>query len=172
MSNPSPLPQSKVPPPTTDVKKPVSRGSNFTQVEDVAVAKSWIAVSEDAIKGTEQKNATFHESVTQLYNRKFKPPNRERRTVKSIQARCKSIQKEFMSFNGCHAKIVRQKQSGANDNDILNMAPALYNGTEITSPTDDCGVQFKFLKAWEVLRKHPKFYYANDTGANSIKQET
>lgn len=37
----------------------VKRGSAFSQSEDLAIAKAWMVVSEDAVEGFEQKGDVF-----------------------------------------------------------------------------------------------------------------
>lgn len=72
-----------------------------------------------------------------------------------------------MVYNGCHAKIIRPKPSGTNNNDFLQMTTAVYHGIEIKSSNDNCSTPFEFMKASEVLRKHPQYYYAHDGGSHS-----
>lgn len=160
----SPTPSSS-PPPSTQLDsspsakgkcKPV-RGASFTPSEDVAVAKAWIAASENAIVGTEQKADDFMRSIEKLYNESFKPANREIRSLKSLKTRCRAIQKECMSFGGCYARVVRSKPTGVSSSDLIRMATALFNGVDITNASDDCGKPFRFLQAWEVLKTHEKF---------------
>ena len=64
-----------------------SRGSSFKPTEDEGIAKAWIAkawiaVLENLIVGVEQKGNDLSTSVQDVYNDKFKPPNREIRTMK------------------------------------------------------------------------------------------
>lgn len=141
---------------TTPNPKPV-RGSNYTPNEDAALAKAWINISEDPIVGAEQKGDDFINEVTEVYNNKYKPSNRENRSVESIKKRCKVVNKACVSFAGCVARVRRMNPTGVSPDDFLNMATGLYNGFEMVNAREDSGVPFKFMLAWKVLCEHPKF---------------
>ena len=156
MTSSEPVPSATAPTPTATTATPIngtfqkkggSRGSSFTPSEDEAIAKAWIAVSENAIVGAEQKGTVFFEAVRDVYNDKFKPANRDRRTMDSVKTRCRTIHKECMRFAACHARVVRSHPTCVSIGDIVNMATALYNGIEINGVEDDCGKPFRFIQS-------------------------
>ena len=132
-------------------KKTITRGASFTPLEDEAIAKVWIAASEDPIVGAEQKGNDFFTKIQQLYNAKFKPANRVHKTIESVRIRCKTVHKQCMPFWSFHARICRSKPTEVSPNDIIKMATALYNGFQIDNIADDSGKPFKFEIAWRVL---------------------
>ena len=166
--NSTPVPDSAVPivayalnsnSPSMSKKTPV-RGASFTPAEDISIAKSWINVSENAIIGTEQKGNEFYEAIKAVYNDKHKPGNRENRSCQSLKARCKSLHKECMIFNGCYARLVRQSPTGVSPNDLIRISTGVFNGIDMCQVTDNCRLPFRYLNAWEVLKSHDKYVYA------------
>jgi len=165
-------PSDKTPTKTRERKK-IYRGAGFTPLEDAAIAKAWITVSENSILGTEQKADDFMQQVADFYNESFKPANRESRTPESIRARSKAIHKECMLFSGCYARVVRAMHTGVSARDLISMATALLNGVEMSEAQEDYGKPFRFLSAWEVLRHHEKFaaaMTASTSAAESSKE--
>lgn len=149
-------------PPSTSPANPKARkckvrGSNFVQAEDEAIAKAFIKASENSIKGAEQRSESFFSDLTQSYNDCFKPLERERRSTESVKARVKLITKACTSFSGCYGRVSRMQPTGTNGNDIVQLATGLYNGKEMRNALDDCGKDFKFLPAWNVLKEYPRY---------------
>lgn len=64
---------------------PVKRGSAFTELKNMAVAKDCIAVSENAIFGTDRKGDVLFRAVEVQYFTKFIPTGRPFRTVVSMK---------------------------------------------------------------------------------------
>lgn len=150
-----------------------SRGTNYSSLEDCALATAWLKASEDPILGSEQTSLMFFTKIFELYGQ-LKPPTAEERTIESLKSRCKLINKESVKFTGCVQKIRRSKPTGVNDEDIYRTATALYNGVNINSAADNCGKPFKFFAAWKLLRNHQKFMggYSNDTPKSSMDDHT
>ena len=78
-------------------KQPVKRGPGFTAIEDILVAKSFIAASENPICGAHQKGKQFKESMLTLYNR-FAKEQIEK--DQAILDKCSSISREEYIKNG------------------------------------------------------------------------
>lgn len=74
--------------------KKANGGSRFTTTQNKAIAKSQIAASETPIAVVEQKGSDFFNSVTKLYNEKFKPRKRRERISESVKTLGKAIQKK------------------------------------------------------------------------------
>jgi hypothetical protein len=90
-------------------KKVSKRTAGYTPKEDVCLCRSWLAISQDAISGTEQKGKAYWKRVTVDYH--------ERRQLKSfkihsdrgqvsIQKRWSLIQQETNKFCGAIEHIV------------------------------------------------------------------
>ena len=153
-------PSAPVTSPSVEGKKLKSeRGSGYTPCEVAATAKAWITVSENAIVSTGQKSIDFFASIANIYNENFKPGTREERTVASVKARCKAIQKGCMLFSGCYARVARFKPTGMSLQDMIRMSTGLFNGIDIGRVDDDCGKPLRFQQVWDVLRHHEKFMY-------------
>jgi hypothetical protein len=95
-----------MPPPNDDAppipnppvgKQPIKRGPGFTAIEDILVAKSFIAASENPICGAHQKGKQFKESMLTLYNR-FAKEQIEK--DQAILDKCSSISREEYIKNG------------------------------------------------------------------------
>lgn len=138
-------------------KKHGSRGSSFMRAKDETIAKSWIAVSENPIVGLKQNTNDFFNIAQDMYNDKFKPPNRKIRTMESVKTRRKTMHKEHMKFAACHIWVVTMHPTGLPLSDMISMATAFYNGIEMTGAEDDCGKPFRFIKSCRILRNHEKY---------------
>lgn len=64
------------PPTRPAMKKRSTRGSGFTSLEDAALAKAWVSVSESAIVVTDQKGEDFYQGIADQYKKFYKPKNR------------------------------------------------------------------------------------------------
>ena len=98
----------------------------FNSDEDVAVCKAYIAISENAVTGTEMKVSDFYEKIFTIYNNELRPTNRDFRSMTSIRARCKTIIKETTRFHSCYLKVQRTKPTGCSPSDIIDIANQLY----------------------------------------------
>lgn len=144
-----------------------TRGASFTPSEDASIAKAWVDVSEDPIVGAEQKGDMFYDAITEAYNNKYKPSNREWRTTESVKKRSKLINRSCVAFGGCVARVHRMKPTGTSPDDLNNLATALYNEVDVCNANDDCGAPFKFMMAWRVLCEHPKFMMEAENSGDS-----
>ena len=72
-----------------------------------------------------------------------------------------------MRFSACYSTVVASKPTGVNDDDLIRITTALFNGKKIKDPTGEVGKPFKFLGAWTILQKHEKFLAGSSSGSNS-----
>ena len=109
----------------------------------------------------QNRNKTyFYEAINAVYNEKHNPGNHEDRSCQSLKARCKSLHKEGMISNGCYARLVCQNPTGVSPTDLVRLEAGVFNGIDVCRVKDDCGVPYRYLNAWEVLKSHEK--YVND----------
>ncbi|KAJ3085955.1 hypothetical protein HDU96_005144 [Phlyctochytrium bullatum] len=106
-------------------KEPTARGPNFSTQDDEQIARSWLAISQDATEGTDQKANDFwgrvHEHCGQ-YRRQLLT-----RKPDSIRQRWKnSINKFTSNFVGCMEEARRNASSGQVEEDIENDAIDLF----------------------------------------------
>lgn len=61
--------------------------------------------------------------------------------------RIKVMVKECVHFFACYGSAVRSKPSGVDDDLLVSITIGLFNGVKIAVPTDDYGMNFRFLDA-------------------------
>lgn len=155
-------------PETPAQKSPVRRGGNYSESEDVAIARAYINVSLDPVIGTDQKEAKYYERIWHVYKEK-KPEDAITRPLTSVQTRVKTMVKECVRFAACYRSIVAMRKSGFTEDDNIRLATALFNKVKISHPREDVGKPFRFLKAWEVVRDLPKFMAAADGSSAGVE---
>lgn len=130
------------------------RGKNFSDRENRQLCLSWLAVSEDPIKGTDQSCTTFWSTI--LDHAKDQVPSFDSRTPDAIRQRWGVMSRSISKFTGCYKAVLRINESGTNDDDKIEKAKKMYNA--------DQQEEFKFLECWEILKKSPKFSPDNNPG--------
>ena len=63
------------------------RGSNFSTEEETQLARSWMNISQDPIKGTGQKADTFWDRVEDHFNEHSSNDQEARRSSRSLQSK-------------------------------------------------------------------------------------
>jgi len=96
--------------PSTGSKGTSKRGSNYTNLEDIQLCKSWIHISNDPIIGNNQPGKTYWERIGNDFhsNRDFESD----RTPNSLEHRFGIILKECMKFQGYYEEVERRHPSG------------------------------------------------------------
>jgi hypothetical protein len=102
--------------PATKKKKKISkRTAGYTAKEDVFLCRSWLAISQDAISGAEQKGKAYWKRVTVDYHqqRQLKPfkIHSDRGQV-SIQKWWSLIQMDTNKFCGAIEHVLGRRESG------------------------------------------------------------
>lgn len=126
----------------------------------VALRKHGWRFCEDSIVGAKKNGDMFFRAIHEIYNDKYKPRQRQRRSFESIIKRVKLVTKQCLTFSSCVARIARMNSGGRNDEDQIKLATAIYNERDIRFTTDDCGPEFKLMTVWHVLKDHLKFMAA------------
>lgn len=133
-------------------KTPSRRGNNFHPLDDQQLAKAWISVSEDPIKGTDQTKTIFWTSVKEVGQ--FLA-----RTPESLRQRWRVLSHAVSKFSGHMNSVTKLNQSGTNNEDTLSKALELFKKDE--------GREFKFLPCYDILSECPKFKSEPTTSATA-----
>lgn len=113
-------------------------------------------MSENPIVGADEKEDDFYHAVTDVYNGKYKPVNREVRTKDSVRKILVTIKKTLHALCGCVIPIKHQKPTGTDNADIIKMAKACFNGVELKSVTENSSPAFRVVEFWNEFGNHAK----------------
>ncbi|XP_039451002.1 uncharacterized protein LOC120429972 [Culex pipiens pallens] len=113
------------------------RGAGFHPQDDLQLAKSWIAVSEDPIKGTDQTKDSFWSSVKD--HGRF-----ETRTPDGLRQRWGVVSRAVSKFCGIMTNLQNKNQCGTTDEDKLDKAAVIFKQDE--------GKEFRFLACYASAR--------------------
>lgn len=83
---------------SSKLKNRVRKGDGFCTAEDASIAKAWIAVSEDATVGAEQKCNAIYRGVHEPFSFNFKPATTSPLTFESIKKKIKMVLKCCTAF--------------------------------------------------------------------------
>ncbi|KAG0535054.1 hypothetical protein BDA96_04G333200, partial [Sorghum bicolor] len=124
------------------------RGSNYNNLEDIQLCKSWINISNDPIIGNQQSGKTYWERIANHFhtNRDFDSD----RTPNSLEHRFGIILKECMKFHGYYEEVERRHPSGIPYQEHLLEAQARY-------ARKSNGKNCQFEHCWLTLRHTQKF---------------
>jgi hypothetical protein len=100
---------------STPLSKQV-RGKNWSSDECTTLVRRWIAVSEDPIKGTDQKGDDFWEVVAETVSD---------RNGLSCRKTWAKISQSVQKFSGSYSQIVAKKPSGHSAEDLVAKAVEL-----------------------------------------------
>ena len=146
---------------------PPKRGANWLPQDDEQLAKSWLKISEDAVRSNGQKKDEFWRRVADDYNEYCTGIEREATSVMHrwsntflnlffstidmfyYHRRWGHIQKATLKFSGLYHKLEANRPSGSVLTDLLPDAKKAFYEQE--------GKQFIYEQAWMVLRSSPKW---------------
>lgn len=89
--------------------------------EDKILCCAWLEVSQDPVKGANQRKEKLWERIACLYKERKPNYNSGARTTKSLQCRMALINKAINKFRGCVRSVERQHPSGASEIDIVSI---------------------------------------------------
>ncbi|CEP03307.1 unnamed protein product (mitochondrion) [Plasmodiophora brassicae] len=124
------------------------RGTNFTDAEDVQLARSWLSVSRDSATGSGQPKDAFWIRVEAHFCRNTTGGVR---SARSLQTKWSTIQRGVSKFAAAFASVKALDESGADDEEQISKAMVLY---QQTSPRN---ASFGYLHCWRALRTMPKW---------------
>jgi len=116
------------------------------------LVESWVGVSNDPIKSSQQTGETFWERIFARFSSKMQKRYGDQaashRTVTVVQNRRSSMNHDINKFVGCLAQVKAVPKSGYNEEDYITDALSTYRA--------DHGKPFRFLRAWERVKDDPK----------------
>ncbi|KAF0724796.1 hypothetical protein Ae201684P_020469 [Aphanomyces euteiches] len=127
----------------------MGRGVAYSEHEDRQLCRSWIAISEDPVVGTDQTSASFWKSIFNHWVDHL-PWETAERTADALMNHFSDINKEVQRFAECHDFVIRSLPSGAKNESVLRDAIIEY--TRRTNKK-----QFKYMHCWEESKKSPKW---------------
>ena len=92
------------------------RGKNFTDFEDVCLARAWVAVSEDPIRGKDQASVVLWSRISKVFH--SLTPDTTVRSDASLSNRWHgTIRPDVQAFVAKHKEIERLNPSGYSNPD-------------------------------------------------------
>ncbi|XP_062559472.1 uncharacterized protein LOC134224117 isoform X2 [Armigeres subalbatus] len=128
------------------------RGRNWTEDEDAQLCLSWLAISKDSVKGTDQSKTTFWMAVRQhagikMYYIKDRP-------VDGVRQRFNQLSHQISKYIGCLAFVNRANKSGESTDDKYQAARELFL-------RETKQRHFKIQRCYDILKTEPKFQVAS-----------
>ncbi|GKC54014.1 hypothetical protein Tco_1076759, partial [Tanacetum coccineum] len=115
----------------------------WTTEEEIALAKGWVAISENIEHGNARKKNGFWCEVLAYIESKTKAYGC--RTYDMVCEKWKTVRPTVIRFCGVHDNVMRMaKDSGAGDKDYLQRAMIHYQA--------ETRLPFKFRQCWDVLK--------------------
>jgi hypothetical protein len=128
-----------------------SRAPNYLDNEDLQLCTTWLEMTEDGRKGTDQTGEAFWDSITTHYNLHIDDPKRSKKSLKNHWS---LIQAAINKFHGCVNQINHQNPSGTTVSNRISMALSLYAKLNNNKP-------FAYLSCYDLLSKAPKWHEYN-----------
>ncbi|XP_071728118.1 uncharacterized protein [Rutidosis leptorrhynchoides] len=128
-------------------KKEIYKKKMWDPEEEAWLATCWIDSSEDSKKGNSQKISTLWNTIYEKFN------NNERgwyRGDDQLTSKWRNVNRACKDFNGFYEDVKRNWRSGQNDEGIMKKALLIYKREKLKD--------FNMVQAWDVLKKHPKWY--------------
>lgn len=130
------------------------RGSNWLEEEDEQLCRSWLAISKDAVKGTDQHRGDFWKAVKDHAQSQI--PSFASRPADGIRQRFGMLSHHVAKFVGCFAFVNRLNCSGTTNDDRFQEARKIFL-KEMKLKT------FKIQHCYEILKNEPKFKELQDS---------
>ncbi|CAL4981877.1 unnamed protein product [Urochloa decumbens] len=143
------------PTPTSAMKGPSKRGTNYTHDEDVQLCISWMNISYDPITANEQPGKTYWVRIAHDFHENKEGRFESERTPNSLEHRCGVILKECMRFQSFYEDVERRHPSGVPYQEHMLEAQALY-------ARKSNGKTCPFIHCWLQLRHSEKFASLED----------
>ncbi|XP_022040688.1 glutathione S-transferase T3-like [Helianthus annuus] len=133
----------------------------WTKVEEEALAISFIKASTCPIVGNNQSGSGFWKKCTERFNTLMgEGPYRD---LESVSGKWRKMNKCVNDFIGIYNPLYIHRPSGTSDEDVLNLAISKW---ETKNPP------FPHLRAWNVLKKDPKWAPIPDEVATAKRTKT
>jgi hypothetical protein len=123
------------------------RSRTYLEHEDIQLCNSWLEISEDPKKGTDQSFAAFWDAIAKHYATHVPNAPRSAKSLKNHWS--DKIQKEVNKFVSCVNQVQQLNPSGTTSANRLTMAMSMYHKL-YEKP-------FTMLGCYEVLINSPKW---------------
>ncbi|EHS62845.1 uncharacterized protein PGTG_20993 [Puccinia graminis f. sp. tritici CRL 75-36-700-3] len=133
------------------------RSRTYLEHEDLQLCNSWLEVSEDPKKGTDQTFNAFWEAIARHYATHIPNAPRSAKSLKNHWS--DKIQKDVNKFVSCVNQVQQMNPSGTNSANRLTMAMSMYSKL-YEKP-------FTLLGCYEILITSPKW---NDYSRGLVKK--
>lgn len=130
-------------------------GSCFVPVEEKALTKSWICLSEDNIIGSDPKGEVLFTAVNNYYDT-IKPSSFPNKNFNSVERRVCKIRSNPLSFPSYVAKVTNAQPSGMKSVNVLYHSTGIYTKLKMSSVSESCAPLFNHLEFWYLLKEHLK----------------
>lgn len=140
----------------------IKRRKNWTEEEDEQLCRSWLAISKDPVKGTDQQKGDFWKAVKQ--HAETEVSSICGRPIDGIRQRFGSLSHQVAKFVGCVAFVERLNSSGTTITDRYQQARKMF--------LEEAGLKnFKIQTCYDILKNEPKFKMLQDA-KNLMKPKT
>lgn len=102
---------------TVPEKKTGERTKNWSEGDDILLCQAWVHTSEDAVTSADQKYDTYW---SRIYDNYVSRNPDEKRAIDKIETRFQKIRKETTLFSTQVAKVISEKKSGLQTNDMVS----------------------------------------------------
>ncbi|XP_035838114.1 glutathione S-transferase T3-like [Helianthus annuus] len=127
-------------------KKGKTKSTNWTKLEEEALAKAWVHCSTNKKKGNQQNRESFWRKILEHFNKTVGGSNR---TVHQVRSKWNPMMTKINFFNGLYQQADRTRGSGCKDLDVMKVALKEFK--------DKFPNGFQHVEAWEVVRRHEKW---------------
>ena len=124
------------------------RGKNWAAEEDEQLCRSWLHVSKDSVKGTDQQKGDFWKAI-KAHAETFLPLFANR-PCDGLRQRFGSISHQVSKYVSCLAFVGRLNASGTSSDDRSQKAREMF-----LKETNQ--KSFKILSCYDILKDEPKF---------------
>ncbi|KAI8571589.1 hypothetical protein RHMOL_Rhmol01G0131700 [Rhododendron molle] len=132
-------------------KSSQQRGPAFSLEEDKILCNTWLEISQDPIKGVNQKKDKLWERITATFHALRSGNYIIARSAKSLQCRMTLISKAISKFRGGVRSIENLNPSDASEKDILEKAKEMF------SQDVDEKKGFQHGHVWPILKEAEKW---------------
>jgi hypothetical protein len=130
------------------VPRSVPKGRNFIPEEERKLTRSVLAISQDPIRGNQQKSGAFWERIGLHYD-DYRPGGY--RGCRSLESKWGLIKHDVAKFIGVYKQILCLNKSGTSATDILHMARELYRTKSAKHS------EFTYEHCWLLVIDFPKW---------------
>ncbi|DAZ97897.1 TPA: hypothetical protein N0F65_012160 [Lagenidium giganteum] len=95
----------------------MGRGRMWSSAEDEALVRSYVAISEDSVHGTEQKSATFWSAIHAIFKSAHRSDS-EARSGQALRNRWQAISHDVSRFVECWSMVTARHESGKSADDV------------------------------------------------------